>query len=242
VDPARSLPRCEVTSRGGGCPILGGVNFLRRGSGASSAPASPDAADEPAEQETVSVGARRAQTGGKGRPTRSRREAEGRRRGPVAPAPKTQREAMKRAKTMRGDKTQRREASAERRKRMMAGDDRVLPVRDRGPVKAYVRDLVDSRRHLMGLFMPLAVLIFITVVVPVKGLQNLGSLLCLCILAAMVIEGTLLGRQILSRVRAKFPNEEIKGFPTGWYAFTRATQIRRLRMPAPRVKAGEAVS
>lgn len=221
----------------------GDVNFLRRGSGATSAPASPDAAaDTSAEQEVVSVGGRRAQSTGKGRPTRSRREAEGRRRGPVAPAPKTQREAMKRAKTLRGDKSQRREASAERRKRMMAGDDRVLPVRDRGPVKAFVRDLVDSRRHLMGLFMPLAVLIFVTVVVPVRGLQNLGSLLCLCILAAMVVEGTLLGRQVLSRVRAKFPNEEVKGFSVGWYAFTRATQIRKLRMPAPRVKAGEAVS
>jgi hypothetical protein len=94
----------------------------------------------------------------------------------------------------------------------------------------------------MGLFMPLAVLIFITVVVPVKGLQNLGSLLCLCILAAMVVEGTLLGRQVLSRVRAKFPHEEVKGFSVGWYAFTRATQIRRLRMPAPRVSVGDTVS
>ena len=223
-------------------PYPGRVNFLRRGSSATSAPASPDDDDTGDEQDVVSVGARRAQTGGKGRPTRSRREAEGRRRGPVAPAPKTQREAMKRAKATRGDKTQRREASAERRKRMMAGDDRVLPVRDRGPVKAFVRDLVDSRRHLMGLFMPLAVLIFITVVVPVPGLQNLGSLLCLCILAAMVVEGTLLGRQVLSRVRTKFPNEEVKGFSVGWYAFTRATQIRKLRMPAPRVKAGEAVA
>lgn len=224
-------------------PYPGGVNFLRRGAGATSAPDSPDVeSDAPADQEVVSVGGRRNQTTGKGRPTRSRREAEGRRRGPVAPAPKTQREAMKRAKTLRGDKSQRREASAERRKRMMAGDDRVLPVRDRGPVKAFVRDLVDSRRHLMGLFMPLAVLIFVTVVVPVPGLQNLGSLLCLCILAAMVVEGTLLGRQVLSRVRAKFPNEDVKGFSVGWYAFTRATQIRKLRMPAPRVKAGETVS
>jgi hypothetical protein len=149
---------------------------------------------------------------------------------------------MKRAKATRGDKTQRREASADRRKRMMAGDDRVLPVRDRGPVKAFIRDVVDSRRHLMGLFMPLAVLIFITVVVPVAGLQNIGSLLCLCMLAAMVVEGTLLGRQINARVRTKFPNDEMKSFSVGWYAFTRATQIRKLRMPAPRVAIGEAVA
>ncbi|MEJ2870802.1 DUF3043 domain-containing protein [Actinomycetospora sp. OC33-EN08] len=194
-------------------------------------------------EDVVAVGAgKRTPTAGKGRPTRSRREAEGRQRGPVAPAPKTQREAMKRAKALRGDKSERRQAAAERRKRMMAGDDRVLPVRDRGPVRGYVRDLVDSRRHLMGLFMPLAILIFVTVVVPVPGIQNIGSLLCLCMLAAMVVEGTLLGRQITARVRAKFPDEEIKGFSVGWYAFTRATQIRKLRMPAPRVTAGTPVS
>jgi hypothetical protein len=219
------------------------VNFLRRGSSATSAPASPDGDTEAVEeQDVVSVGGQRGQNTGKGRPTRSRREAEGRRRGPVAPAPKTQREAMKRAKTLRGDKGQRREAAADRRKRMAAGDDRVLPVRDRGPLKAFVRDLVDSRRHLMGLFMPLAVLIFITVVVPIPGIQNIGSLLCLCMLAAMVVEGTLLGRQILARVREKFPNEEAKGLSLGWYAFTRATQIRKLRMPAPRVTVGQPVS
>jgi hypothetical protein len=224
-------------------PYPGRVNFLRRGSGTTSASASPDGeTDAVEEQEVVSVGARRAQSTGKGRPTRSRREAEGRRRGPVAPAPKTQREAMKRAKATRGDKSERREASADRRKRMMAGDDRVLPVRDRGPVKAFIRDVVDSRRHLMGLFMPLAVLIFITVVVPVAGLQNIGSLLCLCMLAAMVVEGTLLGRQINARVRTKFPNDEMKSFSVGWYAFTRATQIRKLRMPAPRIAVGEAVA
>ncbi len=72
-------------------------------------------------------------------------------------------------------------------------------------------------------------------VVPIPGIQNIGSLLCLCMLAAMVVEGTLLGRQIAARVRAKFPNEEVKGLSVGWYAFTRATQIRKLRMPAPRV-------
>ncbi|MCD2190669.1 DUF3043 domain-containing protein [Actinomycetospora soli] len=214
------------------------MNFLRRG---TSAPESA-VADEAAEAEdVVAVGARRNQTAGKGRPTRSRRDAEGRSRGPVAPAPKTQREAMKRAKALRGDKTERRQAAAERRKRMMAGDDRVLPVRDRGPVRAYVRDLVDSRRHLMGLFMPLAILIFVTVVIPIPNIQNIGSLLCLCMLAAMVVEGTLLGRQISARARAKFPDEEIKGFSMGWYAFTRATQIRKLRMPAPRVSPGTPV-
>lgn len=216
------------------------MNFLRRGSAPSDTRDADDAgaAAEDA-RDTVTVGSdpRRGQTAGKGRPTPSRRQSE-RRRGPVAPPPKTQREAMRRAKELRGSKDDRRRAAADRRARMAAGDDKVLPPRDRGPVKGYVRDVVDSRRNLMGLFMPLAILIFVTVVVPVPAVQNIGSLVCLVMLAAMAVEGFLLGRQVLARTRARFPDEEVRGFGTGWYAFTRATQIRKLRMPAPRVSAG----
>jgi hypothetical protein len=231
-----------------GCPILGAVNFLRRGSSSGSASASDEAADAAveatsADRETVVVGdhSTRAHTASKGRPTPSRREAQGKRRGPVAPAPKTQREAMKRAKALRGNKEDRRKASADRRRRMMAGDDSVLMPRDRGPARAYARDLVDSRRNLTGLFMPLAVLIFVTVIVPVPQVQTFGSLICLVMLVMMALEGLMLGRYVVTRVRAKFPNEPVGGFSFGWYAFTRATQIRRLRMPGPRVARGAKV-
>ncbi|PVZ08973.1 DUF3043 domain-containing protein [Actinomycetospora cinnamomea] len=221
------------------------MNFLRRGSSSGSASPS-EAADtatgaEAEDRETVVVG-ERARTAGKGRPTPSRRDAQGKRRGPVAPAPKTQREAMKRARALRGNKDDRRKAAADRRKRMMAGDDAVLLPRDRGPARAYARDLIDSRRNLMGLFMPLAVVIFITVIVPVPQVQTLGSLICLVMLVMMALEGVLLGRYVVSNVRAKFPDEQIGGLSYGWYAFTRATQLRRLRMPAPRVARGTKVA
>jgi hypothetical protein len=121
---------------------------------------------------------------------------------------------------------------------MMAGDDRVLMPRDRGPARAFVRDVVDSRRHLMGLFMPLAALVFVSVLVPVPRVQSYLSLLCLLLLAAMVIEGTFLGSQINRRVRERFPDTKT-GFGLGWYAFTRASQIRKLRIPKPRASYGE---
>jgi hypothetical protein len=215
------------------------VNFLRRGSqsGTETTPAD----DTDGAREVVTVGGEGRQPVGKGRPTPSRRQAEGKKRGPVAPAPKTQREAMKRAKALRGDKAERRKATDDRRKRMMAGDDRVLLPRDRGPARAYARDLVDGRRNLMGLFMPLAVLIFVTVIVPIPAVQTLGSIVCLAMLVMMAVEGFLLGRYVVGKVRARFPNEEIRPLSFGWYAFTRATQIRRLRMPAPRVARGTKV-
>ncbi|PRX48513.1 Protein of unknown function (DUF3043) [Prauserella shujinwangii] len=187
----------------------------------------------------------RGYTPAKGRATPKRREAEGKRRGPVAPPPRSTREAIRRNRELRKQnpvsKEERRAAAKERRERMMAGDDRYLLPRDRGPVKAYVRDLVDSRRHILGLFMPLAVLVFVSLLVPVPAVQQYATLMTTVLLLGMVVEGFLNGRRITRQVREKFPNEEVKGFSIGWYAFVRASQIRRLRVPKPRVKPGQAI-
>ncbi|QUH01208.1 DUF3043 domain-containing protein [Saccharopolyspora erythraea] len=201
------------------------MRFLRRNSAEQTA--TTESEEAPA-QVTEEHGAR---TPGKGRPTPKRREAEGKRRGPVPPPPKTQREAMKRA---RGSKDERRKAAAERRKRMMEGDDRYLMPRDRGPVRAYVRDIVDTRRHLMGLFMPLVLVVFATTLVQNLVVQQYATLACLVLLLTMAFEGTVLGRQVNRRVRAKYPDAKDRPFSLGWYAFTRAMQIRKLRMPRPR--------
>ena len=187
----------------------------------------------------------KAHTPGKGRPTPKRREAEGRKRGPVAPPPKTTREAMRRARGSKEERAalaaQRKAQRVEQRKRMNEGDDRYLMPRDRGPVKAYIRDLVDSRRNLLGLFMPLAVVVFLSLLVPSLAIQQYATLACLLMLVAMVAEGVLNGRRITKQVRAKFPKETIRGFSIGWYGFVRATQLRKLRVPKPRLRAGEPV-
>jgi hypothetical protein len=180
----------------------------------------------------------------KGRPTPKRRDAQGKRRGPAPPPPRTQREAAKYAKATRADRPdrpsrdQRRRDAAERRERMAAGDDRYLLPRDRGPIRAYVRDVVDSRPHLMGLFMPLALVVLLSLVVPIPAAQQYLSLFSLIALSAMIIEGVFLGSQVTRRARAKFPKEAIGGLGTGWYAFTRASQLRRLRIPKPKVARG----
>lgn len=180
----------------------------------------------------------RAYTPAKGRPTPKRRDAESRRRGPVAPAPKTQREAAKRA---RGSKEDRRSAAAERRERMAAGDDRYLLPRDRGPVRAYVRNVVDSRRHLIGLFMPLALLVLVAMVAPVPQLSYYAAPGTVVILLIMILEGLLLARTVTKKVRAKFPEATDRTLSLGWYSFVRASQVRKLRIPKPTVKPGDTV-
>jgi DUF3043 family protein len=185
-------------------------------------------------------------TPGKGRATPKRREAEGKRRGPVAPPPRTMREAMKRNRELKKSnpnyKADRRAEARERQRRMAEGDERYLLPRDRGPVKAYVRDIVDSRRSFAGLFMPMGVLMIVLLLVPFMVVQQYGMLLFLVLLVSMALDGFMSGRRITRQVRAKFPKETINGRSIGWYAFVRSTQIRRLRIPKPRVKPGDAIS
>lgn len=206
---------------------------------------------EPAETEIdtddaeVEDGPGKAHTPGKGRPTPKRRDSEQRRRGPVAPPPRTTREAMRRARGNKDERkalsAKRREIRANQRERMMAGDEKYLMPRDRGPVKGYIRDLVDSRRNLLGLFMPLAILIFVALLVPDPRVQSLTTLFCLLMLVAMIFEGVLSGRRITRLVRERFPKEPVRGLSIGWYSFIRASQIRKLRVPKPRVRPGDKV-
>jgi hypothetical protein len=220
----------------GHCPRLGHVRFLRGNTGSGATDPEPEPAVEgelnPDDQ------SHRARNVGKGRPTPSRREAEGRKRGPAPPPPRTQREALRR---MRGSKEVRRSAAAQRRERMLAGDEKYLLPRDRGPVRAYVRDLVDSRRHLAGAFMPLALLVIVVILVPAPIVQQYVSLVSMAMLLAIIVEGVLLGRIVKRRVRERFPDASESGMSLGFYAMTRATQLRRLRVPKPRVGHGDPI-
>lgn len=209
------------------------MKLLRRGK-------DNEAADTPEEPDTTPA------TQGKGRPTPKRRDAQ-RRRGPVAPAPMTAKAAKARRKATRADAAARRQAAADskarmadRRARMMAGEDEFLLPRDRGDVRRHVRDIVDARRNLAGMFMPLAlVLILATFVVPKAQLALTTTMAALMIF--MAVDSLILGRIVNKRVAQRFPNSTDRGFKLGWYAFVRAAQIRWLRAPKPQKKPGDAV-
>ncbi len=123
---------------------------------------------------------------------------------------------------------------------MLAGEEAYLLPRDRGPARAFTRDIVDARRNLVGLFMPLALVLILTMLLsPV--LQTIVTLAMLVMMLFMVGEGVFIGRMINRRVRERFPDTTDGGMKLGWYAFVRASQIRKMRMPKPRVKPGDAV-
>ncbi|WP_293052308.1 DUF3043 domain-containing protein [Mycobacterium sp.] len=189
----------------------------------------------------------RRTTAPKGRPTPKRGD---RRRGPVAPAPMTAAEARARRKTMAGPKLSREErraqsaarraAMAERRERMMAGEEAYLLPRDQGPVRRYVRDVVDSRRNVLGLFLPAALaLMFVMFGVPQLAPYVSPAMTVLMLL--MVLDGIVLGRKVTRLVDEKFPNNTESRWKLGFYAASRASQMRRMRAPRPQVQRGSRV-
>jgi hypothetical protein len=189
-------------------------------------------------------------TAPKGRPTPKRSEA-ARKRGPVAPAPMTSAEARARRKAISGPKlsrderkverNERRSAMNTRREKMMAGEEAYLLPRDQGPLRRYVRDVVDTRRNLLGLFMPFALLL-IFVMLGVPQVQLFISPAMLILMAMMAIDGILLARKVGNLVDVKFPNNTESRWKLGFYAAGRASQIRRMRAPKPQVNRGDTVA
>jgi Protein of unknown function (DUF3043) len=211
---------------------------------------SDDSGSEDA-QEAAQTDVKESATAPKGRPTPKRSQAT-RRRGPVAPAPMTSAEARRRRKEMRQklsreerktEKIERRAAMAERREKMMAGEDAYLLPRDKGPVRRFARDVVDSRRNVLGLFMPAALgLIFVMLAVPSVQVQRLLSPAMLVLVLVMVIDGLIVGRKVNRLVDQKFPDNTESGWKLGFYAASRASQLRRMRAPRPMVNRGEKVT
>lgn len=174
-------------------------------------------------------------TAGKGRPTPRRREAQKRRTGPVAPPPKTRREAYRR---MREQGSDRRSVLREAAK---SGDERYLIPRDRGPERKLVRDIVDSRRNAGGLFLLAAAVYFVGLIIPNVQVKAAITSLWLTVLILLVVDSTILGIKISRLVRRRFPETKQRMGGLIFYGITRATMIRRWRAPRPTVAVGAQV-
>jgi hypothetical protein len=222
------------------------VKLLGRKKAASTGAADQTATD--AVEPATAPGTPRQTTAPKGRPTRKR---DARRRGPVVPAPMTAAEARRRRKEVAGpklsreerkaDKAARRTRMSDRRERMMAGEEGYLLPRDQGPVRRYVRDVVDSRRNILGLFMPSALaLLFVMMSVPQVQLYMSPAMLVL--VAIMGIDAIFLARKVNNLVDVKFPNNTESRWKLGLYAASRASQLRRMRAPRPQVNRGDTVT
>jgi hypothetical protein len=206
--------------------------FRRRDAGADGAvdeaaadgarPGTPQSAQRPA-------GGGSAVTPAKGRPTPKRSEAERRRRQPYA-APADRKAAARQARTRdRGERARKYEA-------MKRGEDWAMPLRDRGPVKALTRDYVDSKRRVSEFYMYILLVLLVMLLLKNTGLDAIVYPLVLVLVVVMVAEGIMISRGVKKLAAQRFPGESTRGITR--YAIMRMLQIRRFRMPAPRIGPG----
>jgi hypothetical protein len=198
--------------------------FRRR----SKEPSSADQEGQSTSTSAVESGAGQAQQP-KGHATPSRKDAEQHRKQTlkVPSDPKAAKKAMKQRN---------RDARAEARAGLMAGDERYLPARDQGAAKAFTRDTIDSRRRLAEYFVFVAVGILIAGFIGGQA-QGTISIIWFVVTGGVVLEVAWILTRLNRELKERWPEKsDRKGCLP--YAAMRQLQIRRLRIPPPRIKPG----
>ncbi len=166
----------------------------------------------------------------KGVPTPSRKEQEAARKRPLVP--------NDRAAAKVAARDARREEQARMRRALDTGEERFLPLRDKGPQKRYARDFVDARFSL-GEFVMFAALgiVLLTLVLPPTGNASVILFAAFWVMVAFVaIDVWFMGRKLKRQIAAKFGSVDSGVI---WYGCMRSMQFRRLRLPKPMVRRGE---
>ncbi len=166
--------------------------------------------------------------GAKGKKTPSRKEAEAARKKAMK-TPTTRRDQIKRERDARAQIRQRQQAA------MKSGDERYLPLRDRGPVRRFSRDYIDRRYLVAEFLLPILIVAFIVTSMPPPW-AGIGLIVWVGTTFLTIIDEALLVRRLKKEARRRFPEESMKGLTL--YALLRSTQLRRWRLPKPQIARG----
>ena len=191
-------------------------------------PVNPDA--EPSIETVDQTKARLAGTPtGKGQPTPSRRVQEAANKRPLVPDDRKLAAKQARAK------------SAESRERarlgMAAGEDKYLPLRERGPQKRFARDYIDARFNVGEFMIPVMFLVILLTFFPDPSVQTYGILALWAFFLVAIVDCIVLGFILTKKIEAKFGADRAER--VRWYAAMRALQLRVMRLPKPQVKRGQ---
>ena len=182
--------------------------------------------DQGAADEPEPAPARPGVSAAKGRPTPKRSAAEKNRRGPYV-APKDRKSAGPRNKEKdRSDRARKVEA-------MRRGEDWALPRKDQGPIKALARDVVDSRRGVSEYYLYGIVVLIAALFIPGLRQNFVVDYVILIVLAVIIIEGWYVSNKVIRLAHERYPGQSTRGVRV--YTALRGTQIRKMRVPAPRV-------
>jgi len=172
-------------------------------------------------------------TAPKGRPTPSRKQAQAAKAQPLIPNKKDK-------DAIRAQKLIEREAREKARVGAMMGDEKYLPVRDRGPQRKFVRDIVDARFNFGEWMIPLMVVVLLLTLVPNEQLQLIFLSSIWVYVAISIVDAVIVGRKAYRRVANKWGADKVES-GLKMYAAMRSLQMRMLRMPKPQIKRGATV-
>jgi hypothetical protein len=166
--------------------------------------------------------------GAKNRPTPKRSVAEAANKRPLVP---TDRKVAGKA-----SKDQLREQRIRQRQAMLSGDERYLPARDAGPERRFVRDYIDARWNFGEFMLPVVALVFALTLTRSGTILLFVTVLVYALILAAIVDAVFLRFRLRKLMTAKFGD-----MPRGtvFYGITRSLQIRRWRMPRPKVARGE---
>lgn len=174
-------------------------------------------------------------TASKGRPTRTRKEAEAARRRPLVVEDRKQAKRQDRARAAE-DRNRSQQA-------LIDGNEAEMPAQHRGPERRLVRDLVDTRRNAAEFFFPVAlVLMLVALVLPLllPQLYATMSLVLMVVLWGGIIVCVIDSVRLRSIIRSGL-TEQYGDVRRGLvsYGVMRSLQIRRWRLPRAQISHGQ---
>jgi hypothetical protein len=122
---------------------------------------------------------------------------------------------------------------------MRRGEAWALNPRDRGPARALARDFIDSKRRVSEYYMYILIVLLAAVFVRSAAAQAIISPVVLLLILVIVVDAMFIRRSLHRLVAERLPGESTRGLTT--YAVMRALQIRRFRVPTPRVGPGDKI-
>jgi hypothetical protein len=191
---------------------------------------SESAAQSSAAQSSAAQSSASTEPAGKGRPTPTRKEAEALAKA-RAKVPRTRREMAAAQKASRS------ESSSNMRQAMRTGDERFLPNRDKGPVKRFLRDYVDSHFSFIEMMIPLMLVVLVLGYTGNTAITTFANLAMLSVFVLIIFDVVRLRFRIRRELAARFPTASTQG--TTYYAVTRSLQMRFMRLPKAQVKVGQ---
>jgi hypothetical protein len=164
----------------------------------------------------------------KGHATPTRKEREAARKRPLVGGKTPEARAL--------SKDQQRALRDRARVGMANGEEKYLPIRDRGPQKRFIRDVVDSRWGFAELTIPILIVLVIVGYFD-TGLANYVQYGLFALILLILIDVIVLDFRLRRLLAEKFGAARVE--KRGFYHVTRSIQLRVMRLPKPQVKRGQ---